>query len=300
MRSRSTRTLVAILATLGLVGAMTAIPVAAVTDTPECDITADGSATEDVTDGVALTFDSDFACTDADTTGTWSIIVNVANDSETDVTVDAISLSHVTPPFAEDGANTADDGDTLPTDVPAGAVGTFEVGGDYALADTDDGGLVNLHLRATGSTADDESAPFVLGINVHVLGPGVELDDDEDGAADGEGRPAWVPGPPPWVAELLWTIFNGSFPWGTDSFPPNADADEENGDATLDGDEADGAPPAFLQLPPPASGAADDDGGVPSWVAPGGPPAWAPGGGADDEDEDEDEAGGPRAGAGRP
>jgi hypothetical protein len=292
MHVRPIRTLIAIMATLGLVGAMAAIPVAAQTSTPTCEVTADGSTTDDVTDGVALTFDADFACTDADTTGTWSIVVNVANDSDTDVIIESVELSHATPPFGDDDANTAD-GDSLPLAVPAGAESSFDVDGAYELLTTDEGGLVNLHLRAAGVTDDDEAAPFALGITVHVLGPGVELD-DENGADAGEGRPSWAPGPPPWVIEILRGIFGDVFPWGTDTFPPaddGADADAN----------ADPGPPAGLTLPPPAAGHGDDDedaadAGAPSWVNPGGPPAWVPGG--DDAGADDDA--GPPAGAGRP
>jgi hypothetical protein len=290
MHVRPIRSLIAILATLGLVGAMAAIPVAAQTSTPTCEVTADGSTTDEVTDGVSLTFDAAFACADADTTGTWSIVVNVANDSETDVIIESIALSHATPPFGEDDANTAD-GDSLPLAIPAGAASSFDVDGAYELVTAGAGGLVNLHLRAAGVTDDDEAAPFVLGITVHVMAPGVELD-DENGAEAGEGHPSWAPGPPPWVIEILRGIFGDVFPWGTETFPPADDAAGAGGDA-----DADAGPPSGLTLPPPAAGHGDGedaaDAGAPSWVNPGGPPAWVPGGGDDDD-------AGPPAGAGRP
>jgi len=305
MRSRPPqpiRTLIAILAALGLIGAMTAIPVAAVTSTPACEVTVDGSTTEDVTDGVSLTFDADFACPDADATGTWSITVNVANDSQTDVTIESISLSHATPPFGEDGDNTVDS-DTLPLALAAGTASSFDVAGTYALVNADDGGLVHLHLRAAGVTDDDEAAPFVLGITVHVLGPGVELD-DENGAA-GDGPPSWAPGPPPWLMDILRGIFGDEFPWGTDSFPPPSDGAGAGAGADAGGDVAtDPGPSSGLTLPPPATsggqGAGDgagDDATPPSWVNPGAPPAWIPGGG---DEGDAAGAGTPPGGAGRP
>lgn len=263
------RTFTAILATLGLLAALTAVPVFA----QSCDATDGGSLTELVTDDVTLTFDSDFACTDAAATGTWSIVVNVANDSDVDVTIEDVSLSHTTPPMGDDeDANTAE-AEGLPVTIVAGSFGDFTVDGDYALVETGEGGLVNLHLRATGSTDGDESAPFTLGINVHVLGPGVELEDgDPNGGA--EGRPDWVPGPPPWVMLMLQLIFPDAFPWGGDTFPPAGD--EEGADAS----EGAGRP-SWVQLPPQAGGDdsedVDADDGPPEWVP--GPPAGAGKGG---------------------
>lgn len=299
MLPRPIRTLVAVLATLGLIGAMTAVPVAALTDTPTCATTTGGSTSEEVTDGVTLTYGSDFACTDAAAGGTWSIAVNVTNDSAVDVSIDTVSLSHTSPPFGDDEGSTADAGDSLPLTLTAGDSDAFEVGGDYELVSTDEGSLVNLHLRAAGVTLDDESAPFLLGINVHVLAPGVELDDNGDNG-DAEGRPSWVPGPPPWVIEMLVALFTNGFPWGTDTFPP-ADAPEDETDA-------DAGPPASLQRPPPAMGGGEDetdaDAGPPAWVGPAGPPAGIPappGGGDDDDEGDEgDEGAGPPANVGRP
>ncbi|MGH2381661.1 MAG: hypothetical protein ACRDG7_10635 [Candidatus Limnocylindria bacterium] len=284
MISRTPRTLVAVLTTLGLVAALTAVPVAAQEEEPVCELTAEGSLTEEVTDGVTLTFGSDFACTDAADAGTWSITVDVTNDSDTDVTVDSLSLSHASPPFGDEDANTAD-ATGLPLAVAAGASGSFDASGSYALVETGDGDLVNLHLRAAGSTADDESAPFVLGINVHVLGPGTELGDDaENSDQAAEGRPSWVPGPPPWVVEMLRSIFPLGFPWGTDTFPPDDDGEEEEAAVEEEAEaDVDVGPPAGLELPPPATGGGDGDesetetdDGPPDWVNPGGPPEWVP------------------------
>lgn len=287
MFARSMRML-AILVSVALVGMITATPLVAQTATPLCELTADGSTTEEVTDGVMLTFDADFACTDAADAGTWSITVNVTNESDTDVTVDSLSLSHATPPFGDDDATTAE-ATELPLAVPAGLSGSFDASGSYALVSTEEGGLVNLHLRATGSTDGDGPARFVLGINVHVLGPGTELGDEgengesgKNGAngANGEGRPSWVPGPPPWVIEMLRSIFPLGFPWGTDTFPPGDDGE----DAVEEESDVDAGPPAGLELPPPArDGGGDDesepetDDGPPEWVSPGGPPEWVPG-----------------------
>jgi hypothetical protein len=315
MTRRNVRTLIAALATLGLVGALTAIPVAAQSTDP-CEVSLDGTITEEVTDGVTLTFDSDFVCANADATGSWSIIVNVANLGGWDVSIDTLALSHVTPPFGDIDANSADAGATLPIELGPGTEeepteDSFTVGGDYTLAQTDDGALRNLHLRARGTATDgEETAPFVLGINVHVLGPGVELDDEENGEngenGAAEGRPEWVPGPPPWVRDILVAIFPNGFPWGTDAFPPHADADEngengngengngngENGNGNGENGNGNGAgteagPPSWVTLPPQAGGGdgADDeedeaeaDGGPPASVSPGGPPDWVPGG----------------------
>ncbi len=261
------RTFTAILATLGLLTALTAVPVFAA---EECLVTEDGSLTEFVTDDVELTFDSDFACADAAPTGEWSITVNVANDSDVNVTIEDVALSHATPLIGADkDANNAE-AEGLPVTIAAGSFGDFMVSGDYALVETDGGGLVNLHLRATGSTDGDDSAPFTLGINVHMLGPGVELEDEN---GDAEGRPDWVPGPPPWVMLMLQMIFPDAFPWGGDTFPPAGDEE---------GAEEEGAGrPSWVQLPPHAGGDdsedADADAGPPEWVP--GPPAGAGRGG---------------------
>jgi hypothetical protein len=309
MTRRNVRTLIAALATLSLVGALTAIPVAAQSTDP-CEVTLDGTITEEVTDGVTLTFDSDFVCANADDTGSWSIIVNVANLGGWDVSIDTLSLSHVTPPFGDIDGNSADAGATLPLELGPGSEeepteGSFTVGGDYTLAQIDDGALRNLHLRARGAATDgEETAPFLLGINVHILGPGVELDDEENGenGDNGEngaaaGRPSWVPGPPPWVRDLLMAIFPDGFPWGSDAFPPGRDAGEngengngENGNGE-NGENGNGAgvetgPPSWVTLPPQAGGGGDHadedeaeaDGGPPDFVSPGGPPDWVPGG----------------------
>lgn len=297
--TRPIRTPIAILAALALIGALAAIPVAAQTETPACTLAADGSTTEAVTEGVTLTFDSDFVCTDAADAGTWSITVNVSNDSETDVTIDALTLAHATPPFGDDGANTVDTGDSLPLDLAAGASGSFTAGGDYALVETGDGSRVNLHLHAEGTAHGEDAAPFALGITVHVLGPGASLDEDDGNAnGDGEGRPSWVPGPPPWVIELLSAIFPDGFPWGTIASPPAAEVGD--GEAAAERPvEPPVGPPTGTELPPPATNGDDAvDEAPPSWVSPGGPPAWVPLRG--DDDGDDDGGGGPPADIGRP
>lgn len=289
MLPRPMRTLVAVLATLGLIGALTAIPVAAETAAPTCSVTPDGSTTELVTDGVELTFDSDFACTDAAPAGDWSITVNVTNTSGSDVTIDEISLSSTSPPFGDSAGNTLDvDALTLPLPLAAGASSSFDASGTYALAETGEGALRNLHLRAAGTASD--SAPFVLGINVHVLGPGVEMEEDDEG--EGSGRPEWAPGPPPWVFALFERLAAGGlFPF--DGFPGALGEDRDD-----EAETGDAGPPAGLTLPsqaggdvtlPPEAGSDEDesgaeagsdgssDAGPPEWVSPGGPPESVPG-----------------------
>lgn len=280
MLPRQIRTVVAGLAALGLVGALAAVPALA----QSC--TAEEPITEDVTDGVTLKYDADFVCTDAADAGDWTITVSVSNDSDADVTVDDITLSHATPPFGEEEDNSVDV-TTLPLVLAPGEDGTFDVSGVYTLAGMGEDGLVNLHLRAGGTaTGADESAPFILGINVHLLGPGAELDD-----AEGDGRPSWVPGPPPWVRAMIAARFPDG-PFGLDGFPPAGNADATDGSDEATASEPFG-PPAWVPLPPPTSDGGDGAaGGAPSWVGPGGPPAWVPVGGDDEE-------GGPPAGAGR-
>ena len=234
MLPRPMRTLVAVLATLGLALAISAVPAAAVT------CAATGSATEDVAQGLTLTFDGDFACADAADSGEWSITVNVTNDSDTELTISAVTLSHITPSLQADAASAAAataDATGLPLTLAAGAAGSFDVSGDYTLAQVGAGGLLNVHLRATGTTG--EEGPFTLGINVHLLGPGVELDDADAEAGAGAGAgvavggaPDWVPGPPSWVRDLLADLFAGTFPWGTDDFPPAVGAGAGAGAST--------------------------------------------------------------------
>jgi hypothetical protein len=226
---RPIRTLVAILATLGLVAAISAIPAAAAT----CAAAA-STANEVVTDDVSLSFDGEFTCTDADDPGTWSITVNVTNDSDAEVTISTVELSQVTPSLQADAAAAAAavTSDTLPLTLAAGAAGFFDVAGDYTLAQVGAGSLLNVHLRASGTAAGD---PFALGVNVHLLGPGVQLDEAQ-AEADAEaqvqaqggaaiaierrqdGQPDWLPGPPPWVLELIASLHPDGLAWGTPDF----------------------------------------------------------------------------------
>jgi len=307
MHARSMRTLIAMLATLALVGTMAALPVGAQLSEPECAVTADGTVTEEVTDAVTLTFDSDFVCPDAADAGTWSIVVDVSNESGADVTIDEVTLSHVTP--GPDEGNELLTTSNLPLLLGPGAAGDFEAAGTFALAETDEGALANLHLRANGTATTavegeetDEVQPFVLGINVHVRGPGVELEDPEDGdGEDGEadGRPSWVPGPPPWVIEMMRNLFPEGFPpgfWMVVNRDEDVEGDEDTPAPEGEGGNEEGAgPPSFVTLPPQAGG--DGDGqeidAPPSWAP--GPPPWAAGG-ADEADGH----GGPPDSPGRP
>ncbi|HEX2884039.1 MAG TPA: hypothetical protein VHQ42_05640, partial [Candidatus Limnocylindria bacterium] len=86
MFTRPIRTLVAVAASLGLVATLAVAPAAA----QAC--TADAATTSEVSDGVELTLATSFTCTDATDAGTWSITVDVANDSDVDVTLDEVEL----------------------------------------------------------------------------------------------------------------------------------------------------------------------------------------------------------------
>jgi hypothetical protein len=259
MLPRSLRTPIAAMATLGLLAAIAVVPASAQSATPTCE--AIGASTGEVADGVILSYDSSFACTDAAASGTWSISVLVANTAEstTGIELTELTLSHTSPRPGGAGPDASLDSDTLPLALAVDADGTFDAEGAYELVTTDDGDKATLHLRVAGVTDDDE--PFQLAIAVQVLAPGLSpepADEDLENGATGEngaeGRPDWVPGPPPWVVEMLRSIFSTGFPWGTDDFPPglgNRGGSEqaENGDAS----------------------------GRPDWVNPGGPPAWVPG-----------------------
>ena len=261
MLPRPMRTLVAILATLGLVAAISAIPAAAQT----CAAAA-STATELVTDDASVSFDAEFTCTDAPDSGDWSASVQVTNDSDTEVTLSTVDLARLTPAVQADAGAAADStvvASGLPLPLAAGAAGSFDISGEYSLAQVGAGALLNVHLRATGTTGDD--APFALGINVHLLAPGVELE-DADAEADvevaAEGRPEWAPGPPPWVQVLLAGRFIDGYPWGTDDFPPVAGADVAAGASAGAGAAAAGGatvdidPPAQVQLPAQAGAGA--------------------------------------------
>ncbi|MGH2429664.1 MAG: hypothetical protein ACRDGV_12450 [Candidatus Limnocylindria bacterium] len=287
-------------AAAGLLALALAMPALAQSESPTC--VAGEPTTELVTDGVTLTFDSDFTCSDAADTGTYSITVGVANDaaSVAGATIEDIALSHATPRIGGTSPEAGDPTATgLPLTVAAGDSGSFDVTGDYSLVQTDDGGLVNLHLRASGVTDNDEAAPFVLGINVHVLAPGVVADGDGNGdGGEASGRPDWVPGPPPWVLEMFERLAAAGFPFFADGPPFGNDGDEATADEDLT--DAGSGPPDWVELPPPArQGGDDDDGqeadegnGPPDWV-PAGPPEWAHGGDVED--------GGPPSGVpGRP
>lgn len=284
------------IAAAGLLALALAVPALGQSESPTC--VAGEPTTELVTDGVTMTFDSDLTCSDAADAGTYSITVAVANDaaSTAGVHIEEIALSHATP---RTGGSSPEAGDPsasgLPLTLAAGEAGSFEVTGDYSLVQTDEGGKVNLHLRASGLTDDDEAAPFVLGINVHIRAPGVVDDDNNDGD-EPSGRPDWVPGPPPWVLEMFERLAAAGFPFFTDG-PPNSEPSNEGPT-----DERGGPPPDWVQLPPPAREGGDDDdgeeaderGGPPDWV-PAGPPEWAPGDG-----DDEEGAGAPAGRPGRP
>lgn len=299
MLPRPMRTPIALLATLGLLMAMTAIPVAAdAHDVCDAADQTSGQVAEDVT----ITYDSLFVCTDAAASGTWSITVEIANDADStaDVTIDGASLSHTSPRPGGEGPEATAETEDLPLTVEPGVAGTIGIGGDYELVSTDDGDeKAILHLRLSGTAGD---ALFMLGVNVQILAPGVDPDlddpeeiDDPNGDGDGDGaaagRPEWVPGPPPWVRELLEAIFSSGFPWGTDDFPPGRGADDENGDADADGEGRPSwvpGPPPWAPGPPdgvpPANGAdengdaeAETDDGPPDFVRPGGPPSTIPG-----------------------
>ena len=105
-------------------------------------------------------------------------------------------------------------------------------------------------------------------------------------AAESDGRPAWAPGPPPWVFELFERLgASGVFPF--DGFPgaigeERSEAGADNGQAAGDAREEAG-PPAGLTLPPQAGSGDDEseggetDAGPPAWVPPAeAPPAWVP------------------------
>jgi hypothetical protein len=264
------RTLVAILATLGLVAAISAIPASA----QSCAAAA-STATELSTDDVALASNGSFICTDAADSGEWSITVDVTNQSGSEVTITGLALSHVTPALQADAAGAAAataDASGLPLTLAAGATGSFGVSGEYTLAQVGGAGLLNVHLRASGTTAGEEAAPFTLAINVHLLAPGVELDEagaEADAQLIAEGRPEWAPGPPPWAQVMLGARFIDGFPWGTDDFPPvigaaasagtsgnAAGAAAAAGGAAAGGATVDVGPPAQVELPAQAAAAA--------------------------------------------
>ncbi|HSK92762.1 MAG TPA: hypothetical protein VLA76_01740 [Candidatus Angelobacter sp.] len=283
---------IAIVATLGLLAGMAAIPVTA--DSHQV-CTPQGQSAGSVADGVTISYDSLFVCADAAASGLWSITVEVENDeaSTGSLTLDSAELTHTSPsPLGTSPSATAATGD-LPVTIDPGESASIVVEGEYELVSTDDGDAkAILHLRLSGTAADDT---VHLAANVQLLAPGVDpdLDDtdtiDEDNG-DGEGRPEWVPGPPPWVIDLLRAIFADGFPWGSDTFPPsngdhadeNEDEGAENGDAPAGmGRPSWAGPPSGI--PGPGTGGddeddeGDEDDGPPSFVTPGGPPHTIPG-----------------------
>jgi hypothetical protein len=282
MLPRPIRAPITVLAILGMVGALTVSAVAAQTETPTC--SAQDTSTGEATEGVTLTYDSAFVCPDAADAGTWSITVNVSNASDTTsgLTLNQLTLSHTSPRPGGVGPAAGAEASGLPLSLAAGESGTFDASGTYELVETDEGNKANLHLRVSGATDEDE--PFLLGINVLVRAPGVDENGEngsgengENGKGDAEGRPEWVPGPPPWVRAILEVLFANGFPWGTDDFPPAIGTqDAEDGD---NGDIGTGA----------VNGEEVADAARPDWVP--GPPPWAP----DDEEDEEDDGDGPPA-----
>lgn len=291
MFTRPIRTLVAVAASLGLLATLAVAPAAA----QAC--AADAATTSDVADGVELTLATSFTCTDATDAGSWSITVDVTNDSDLDVTLEEVELRHVTPSSRASGEVTATaEASGLPMDLAAGASGTFEVDGEYVLAQVGAAALANVHLRLTGTV---DEVPFHVGLTVHLRGAGTDVEEAEaDADVDAEaevaadialerrahGRPDWAPGVPSWLAAMLAEIFPDGFPWGGDTFPPagapevEAEADvaiSASGGATLAGTDADAAAEAGasveVELPEEAIEA------IPPWVSPGGPPDWVPG-----------------------
>lgn len=203
MLVRPMRTLIAILATLGLLAAASALPAAAAT----CTAASDAGAAE-----AGLSHDASFHCTEAELTGTWTITVEVVNDTDADVTISAVEVTGVTPATAADAAAAAElTSDTLPVTIAAGTTGSFDVTGSHTLAQLGAAALLDVHLKATGTSAD---SPVTLAINVHLFGAGTtpaEAGAQAQGSAVAEiasqggedGKPDWLPGPPPWVVALI-------------------------------------------------------------------------------------------------
>jgi hypothetical protein len=131
------------------------------------------TSTDEVLDGVELTWDSSYHCLNAPTSGNYSITVEVSNDSDSveAVRLTGIAVSHTTPRAGRltpgGTANTAD----LPQDIAPGQSIMFEVTGTYSMVDTDEGQKANLHLRVAGFGLSSGDS-FALGINVHIRGPG--------------------------------------------------------------------------------------------------------------------------------
>lgn len=132
------------------------------------------SSTEEVIDGVFLTWDSSFLCANAPDSGSYTFTVDVLNhaDSAEAVTIDSLSLSHTTPRPGGQAPAAAASASGLPLTLAPGESGSFDVSGTYELVETDEGKKANLHLTASGAGVDS-GASFDLGINAHFRAPGV-------------------------------------------------------------------------------------------------------------------------------
>lgn len=153
-------------------------------------------STEIILSGVTVTYDSSYFCTNAADQGEYAITVSVANrvDSSEAVTVDRLELSHTTPrPGGGSGPEATATAGGLPITVASGETARFDVRGIYALVTTDEGAKANLHLHVVGTGATS-SERLALGINVHLRAAGSTEDDDPaerpeqpDGTGPGEG-----------------------------------------------------------------------------------------------------------------
>ncbi len=161
--------------------------------------------TKIVTRGVTLTWDSRFWCDNALDPGDYEIRVTITNHagSAEAVRIDHLQLSHTTPrPRRQAPAATAV-ASGLPLVIGPGESGSFSIRGTYNLVLTGEGKKANLHLRAVGRGITS-AAPFRLGINVHLRGPGaVEENAGASGRLPGAGGPPpWAGGPPPGAGGL--------------------------------------------------------------------------------------------------
>ncbi|HXF84510.1 MAG TPA: hypothetical protein VNK49_03895 [Anaerolineales bacterium] len=147
---------------------------------------ADEQKTEQVLDGLTLTWDSSFTCTNAPASGDYTITVTVQNDatsSETGI-IDSVEFTLVTPLPGGNAPSATAEVSGLPITLAPGESGSFVVSGSYEMAATDEGLKINLHLRARGfGTSDNET--FLLGINVHLFEGAT--DDPDNGDAPGVG-----------------------------------------------------------------------------------------------------------------
>jgi hypothetical protein len=148
-----------------------------------------------VIQGVTLTWDSPFWCDNVPDTGDYEIRITITNHagSAEVVRIDDLRLSRTTPrPRRQAPAATAVVSG-LPMVIAPGESGSFSVRGTYTLVLTGEGKKANLHFRAIGQGITS-AAPFRLGINVHLRGPGAV-----EGKAESGGPPPWVGGPPLWA-----------------------------------------------------------------------------------------------------